>query len=237
MDTNLDVAGIIKRAKMVVDVKRDSELAEFLGVSRATVTNWAARNSIDFRLLLQKFGDKVDYNWLLLGKGTPVQKPRFCDSELGRGRVEILHNPKAVEPVDDRSVMLYDITAAANLKTLFTNKQQYALGKILIPNISACDGAVYVNGDSMYPILKSGDIIGYKEINSFFNVIYGEIYLVSFMIDGDEYLAVKYANRSEKEGCIKLVSYNTHHEPMDIPFSSINAMAIVKFSIRRHMMM
>lgn len=237
MDTNLDVAGIIKRAKMVVDVKRDSELAEFLGVSRATVTNWAARNSIDFRLLLQKFGDKVDYNWLLLGKGTPVQKPRFCDSELVRGRVEILHNPKAVEPVDDRSVMLYDITAAANLKTLFTNKHQYALGKILIPNISACDGAVYVNGDSMYPILKSGDIIGYKEINSFFNVIYGEIYLVSFMIDGDEYLAVKYANRSEKEGCIKLVSYNTHHEPMDIPFSSINAMAIVKFSIRRHMMM
>lgn len=237
MDTNLDVAGIIKRAKMVVNVKRDSELAEFLGVSRATVTNWAARNSIDFRLLLQKFGDKVDYNWLLLGKGTPVQQPRFCDSELVRGKVEILHNPKAVESVDDRSVMLYDITAAANLKTLFTNKQQYALGRILIPNISACDGAVYVNGDSMYPILKSGDIIGYKEINSFFNVIYGEIYLVSFMIDGDEYLAVKYANRSEKEGCIKLVSYNTHHEPMDIPFDSINAMAIVKFSIRRHMMM
>lgn len=237
MDTNLDVAGIIKRAKMVVNVKRDSELAEFLGVSRATVTNWAARNSIDFRLLLQKFGDKVDYNWLLLGKGTPVQQPRFCDSELVRGKIEILHNPKAVEPIDDRSVMLYDITAAANLKTLFTNKQQYALGRILIPNISACDGAVYVNGDSMYPILKSGDIIGYKEINSFFNVIYGEIYLVSFMIDGDEYLAVKYANRSEKEGCIKLVSYNTHHEPMDIPFDSINAMAIVKFSIRRHMMM
>ena len=206
MDTNLDVTGIIKRAKQALDLKRDSELAEYLGVSRATVTNWGARNSIDFKL-------------------------------LARGEVEIRHNPKAVEPVDDRSVTLYDITAAANLKTLFTNKQQYALGKILIPNISVCDGAVYVNGDSMYPILKSGDIIGYKEISSFENVIYGEIYLVSFMIDGDEYLAVKYVNRSEKEGCIKLVSYNTHHEPMDIPFASINAMAIVKFSIRRHMMM
>ena len=78
---------------------------------------------------------------------------------------------------------------------------------------------VYVNGDSMYPILKSGDIIGYKEISSFDNVIYGEIYLVSFMIDGDEYLAVKYVNRSEQEGHLKLVSYNTHHEPMDIPFA------------------
>ena len=172
-----------------------------------------------------------------MGKGNPKHQSRFCESELAQGEVQIIHNPKTAEPVDDRSVTLYDITAAANLKTLFTNKHQYALGKIRIPNISACDGAVYVNGDSMYPILKSGDIIGYKEINSFENVIYGEIYLVSFMIDGDEYLAVKYANRSEKEGCIKLVSYNTHHEPMDIPFAAINAMAIVKFSIRRHMMM
>ena len=226
MDTNLDVLGIIKRAKQALSLKRDSELAEYLGVSRATVTNWGARNSIDFRLLLNKLGDKVDYNWLLLGKGNPKHQPRHCESELVQGEVEII-----------RSVTLYDITAAANLKTLFTNKKQYALGKILIPNISVCDGAVYVNGDSMYPILKSGDIIGYKEISSFDNVIYGEIYLVSFMIDGDEYLAVKYVNRSEKEGYLKLVSYNTHHEPMDIPFASINAMAIVKFSIRRHMMM
>lgn len=237
MDTNLDVPGIIKRAKQALNLKRDSELAEFLGVSRATVTNWAARNSIDFRLLLDKLGNTVDYNWLLLGKGNPKHQSRFCESELAQGEVQIIHNPKTAEPIDDRSVTLYDITAAANLKTLFTNKHQYALGKIRIPNISACDGAVYVNGDSMYPILKSGDIIGYKEINSFESVIYGEIYLVSFMIDGDEYLAVKYANRSEKEGCIKLVSYNTHHEPMDIPFAAINAMAIVKFSIRRHMMM
>ena len=173
----------------------------------------------------------------IIGKGKSETPAKILRKRTGAGRSRIIHNPKTPEPIDDRSVTLYDITAAANLKTLFTNKKQYALGKILIPNISVCDGAVYVNGDSMYPILKSGDIIGYKEISSFDNVIYGEIYLVSFMIDGDEYLAVKYVNRSDKEGYLKLVSYNTHHEPMDIPFASINAMAIVKFSIRRHMMM
>lgn len=89
----------------------------------------------------------------------------------------------------------------------------------------------------MYPILKSGDIVGFKEISNFNSVIYGEMYLVSFNIDGDEYLAAKYINRSDVEGCIKLVSYNPHHEPMDIPFTSIQAMAIVKFSIRKNMMM
>lgn len=126
MDTFLDVTGIVKRAKQVLNFKNDSELAEYLGVSRATVSNWGARNSIDFRLLLDKFGDKVDYNWLLLGKGNPKHQPRFCESELVKGEVEIIHNPKTPEPIDDRSVTLYDITAAANLKTLFTNKQQYA---------------------------------------------------------------------------------------------------------------
>ena len=137
----------------------------------------------------------------------------------------------------DRSVALYDITAAANLKTLLANKRQYIVGKIQIPSIPLCDGALYISGDSKYPILKSGDIVGFKEISSFSNVIYGEMYLVSFNIDGDEYLAVKYVNRSEIDGCIKLVSYNPHHEPMDVPFAAIQAMAIVKFSIRKNMMM
>ena len=89
----------------------------------------------------------------------------------------------------------------------------------------------------MYPILKSGDIVGFKEIRSFSSVIYGEMYMVSFNKDGDEYLGVKYVNRSDVEGCIRLVSYNSHHEPMDVPFECIQAMAIVKFSIRKNMMM
>lgn len=237
METLVDVEGIVKRAKLAINARKDSELAEYLGVSRATVSNWMARNRIDFPLLLEKMGKDVDYNWLLLGKGNPHPQERFCDSQLAQGEVNMIYNSKATECMNDRNVTLYDITAAANLKTLFTNKHQFAMGTIQIPNIPVCDGAIYVSGDSMYPILKSGDIIGYKEINSFHNLIYGEMYIVSFSIDGDEYLSVKYVNRSEKEGYVKLVSYNPHHEPMDIPFQTINAIAIVKFSIRRHTMM
>lgn len=236
MDTFLDVAAIVKRAKQALNFKNDSELAGYLGVSRGTVSNWCARNSIDFPLLLGKLKN-VDYNWLLVGKGSPKHQPKFCESDLVQGEVQLIHIPKAVEAMDDRSVSLYDITAAANLKTLLADKNQYVVGKIQIPSIPRCDGAVYVSGDSMYPILKSGDIIGFKEISSFSNLIYGEMYLISFMIEGDEYLAVKYVNHSDKEGYLKLVSYNQHHDPMDIPFTTINAMAIVKFSIRKNMMM
>lgn len=169
MDTLVNVQEIVKRAKTTMGFKTDSELAAYLGISRSTLSNWCARNSLDFPLLLEKMKG-VDYNWLLVGKGSPIHREKFCDSNLKQGEVEILHNPKTIEALDDRGVMLYDITAAANLKTLLTNKNQYAVGKIQIPSIPLCDGAVYVSGDSMYPILKSGDIIGFKEINTLVSV-------------------------------------------------------------------
>lgn len=175
----------------------------------------------------------VDYNWLLTGEGQSEQR----EQQLEGHQTEMIHNPKTPDKTDDRNITLYDITAAADLKTLLTDKSQYILDSIRIPNVPQCDGAVYISGDSMYPILKSGDIIGFKEISGLGCIIYGEMYLVSFHIDGDDYLAVKYVNRSEKEGCIKLVSYNPHHDPMDLTLENIQAMGLVKFSIRKNMML
>lgn len=174
---------------------------------------------------------------LLLGKEISAGQTKSCNSKLLLGEVEVIHSSKTAEVMDERIVSLYDITAASNLQTLFANKHQYVVGRIQIPSIPVCDGAVYISGDGMYPILKSGDIVGFKEIRSFSSAIYGEMYMVSFNKDGDEYLGVKYVNRSDVEGCIRLVSYNSHHEPMDVPFECIQAMAIVKFSIRKNMMM
>ena len=236
MEQLLDVSEIVKRAKEVMGFKTDAELANYLGVSRSTLCNWCARNSIDFPLLLERMKD-VDYNWLLLGKGAPVHASHECRMGRYTGEVETLYVPKAPEKKDDRSVALYDVSAAANLRTMLTDRNQYLLGKIVIPNIPMCDGAVYVSGDSMYPILKSGDIIGFKEINDFTHIIYGEMYLVSFCMDGNDYLAVKYVKQSDVAGCIRLVSYNPHHEPMDLPLENIQVMAIVKFSIRKNMML
>ena len=231
-NTLLNVQEIVKRAKQVMKFKTDLELAQYLGVARSTLSNWMVRNSIDYPLLLNKMQD-VDYNWLLTGKGSPKRREQLMEGH----DVEIIHNPKTIDKLGDRNITLYDITAAANLKTLLTNRSQYILDSIRIPNVPQCDGAVYISGDSMYPILKSGDIIGFKEISSLDYIIYGEMYLVSFHIDGDDYLSVKYVNRSEKEGCIKLVSYNPHHDPMDLPLTNIQAMGIVKFSIRKNMML
>ena len=160
-----------------------------------------------------------------------IQQSVSDDVELEE--VTIINRPKYTEKVEENGELyLYDIEAAANLKSLLVNKDQNILGKISIPNIPKCDGAVYVKGDSMYPLLKSGDIIAYKEVPvEIQHIFYGEMYLVSIDIEGEEYLTVKYINQSER-GCewIKLVSYNQHHQPKDFPLSS------VKLSIRMNTM-
>ena len=63
MDTFLDVSGIVKRAKQALNFKKDSELASYLGVSRATLSNWCARNRIDFHLLLNKMRPQLAAGW------------------------------------------------------------------------------------------------------------------------------------------------------------------------------
>jgi phage repressor protein C with HTH and peptisase S24 domain len=134
---------------------------------------------------------------------------------------------------ETQEITLYDISAAANLKTLFTQKEQNILGKITLPNVPKCDGALYVRGDSMDPLIKSGDIVCYKEIYQLNRIIYGEMYLVSMDIEGDEYLTLKYVFPSEKgDGFVRLESFNKRHSPEDFEIKYITALALVKISIR-----
>lgn len=208
-----------------------NKFENYIGVSAGYITNMLKKDgavSSDVMIKLNEKFPELNLEWLITGKGEMIKHSDY---------IHRLDHPKAIEKtLADQEVNLYDIYAAANLKTLFLNKDQNILGKISIPDMPKCDGAVYVTGDSMYPLLKSGDIVVYKEVRDFQNVIYGEMYLVSFELDDDDYLAVKYINRSEEEGKIKLVSYNTHHEPKDIPVDSIRAMALVKLSIRKNTM-
>ena len=90
----------------------------------------------------------------------------------------------------------------------------------------------------MYPLLKSGDIVAYKQIYDFYSEIFwGEMYLISVEVADEEFISVKYIQKSEKgEDYIKLVSQNKHHQPKDIKMSKIRAMALVKASVRMNSM-
>ena len=84
----------------------------------------------------------------------------------------------------------------------------------------------------MYPLLKSGDIVLYKQLHDIDDIFWGDMYLLSIDIDGEEYVTVKYIQKSDREGYVKLVSQNVHHADKDVEIARIRAIALVKASIR-----
>ena len=144
----------------------------------------------------------------------------------------------AVYPIQE--IPLYDLEATAGLKELFSGGKSatQVLDTIKIPHLPKCDGAISITGDSMYPLLKSGDMVLYKEV-PLDSIFYGEMYLLAYQIDGwEEYITVKYIQKSELgDDYLKLVSQNQHHQPKDVLKAHITAIAIIKASIRINTMM
>lgn len=166
--------------------------------------------------------------WLLTGEGT------MCKDEVETNNELQTYPMKTDRSLHYQQIPLYDIEATAGLVPLFTDSTyNVPLDYITIPNLPKCDGAIYVTGDSMYPLLKSGDIVLYKTINDFRNEIFwGEMYLLSVEMSGEEFVLVKYIQKSDDPNFVKLVSQNKHHQDKEVEISKIRALALVKASIR-----
>lgn len=189
---------------------------------------------------------EINPYYILLGKGEMFNKPEdkiTCVGSSGQGKSDTitrLANPVpavAEKSFPSQDINLYDIDVSAGLSRLFAEdgeKNRAFLGKISIPNMPRCDGAVKVIGDSMYPLLKSGDIIAYKEVRDRRAIQWGEIYILQIEYDSDVAIVVKYVKRSEKgDDWIKLVSYNKEHDPKDIELANVKAIARVMVCIRQ----
>lgn len=165
-------------------------------------------------------------NWLLTGTGEP-----FANS----------NDSTVIEPDNSCIIPVYSVEASANLDTLQVGgpESEHIIGTVKVPNVPKCDGATYVRGDSMYPLLQSGDLIGFKMLPvSRDSIFFGEIYLLSLDVEGDRYLSVKYIQPSDKgEQYIKLVSANPNHLPKDVHLNTVRSLALVKFTIRMNSML
>ena len=64
----LDKTLILRRFKDAKNIKKDLDLAAYLGVNQSTLANWKHRNSIDFDILFS-FCDNISLDWLVFGIG------------------------------------------------------------------------------------------------------------------------------------------------------------------------
>ncbi len=206
------------------------QLAQRLGVGKAALsmieTGKAGLSSRNLNIMVQEFN--VNPEWVETGEGNMFSAEpnlnKFC-----------LRTTDSSLPL--QSVPLYSIEGTAGLVPLFANSEvAKPVNFIHIPNLPKCDGAIYIVGDSMYPLLKSGDIVLYKQISDISDIFWGDMYLLSIDLDGEEYVMVKYLQKSDDPSRVRLVSQNSHHADKEIDISRIRALALVKASVRMNSM-
>lgn len=180
--------------------------------------------------VLDTFPD-VSADWLISGRGemasgTPADQVRPSRKDvtvIGRRLTDMIE-PMSVVPV-------YAVEASANLDTLMTGDDlDDVIASLYLPDIPRIDGATYIRGDSMYPILHSGDMIGFRNLPvNYGSIFYGEMYLLTLDVDGDSYVTVKYLQPSPRgREYVTLKSANPNHHPKEIHLSTVRKLAQVK---------
>lgn len=212
---------------------------DYTGISRGYFSKFKGSLGSDTILKIYSKIPDLNLEWLITGEGEMIKQP---STQEASGDIIPLSHPKTPDKIYPMSEFnLYDIDVSAGLSRLFSedgDRNKAYLGKISIPNMPKCDGAVKVIGDSMYPLLKSGDIIAYKEVHSIESVQYGEIYILQIENDSDVSVVVKYVKKSsEGNDYLNLVSYNKEHDPKDVRKESITALARVILCIRQFSIM
>ena len=91
---------ILARIKEYYSFNTDTDLADFLGIQRSTLSNWVKRNSIDYDLVLSKC-EHINKNWLLTGEGEMLKSDNEKKSDIQFYNSENL-------PANKRLIPLYD---------------------------------------------------------------------------------------------------------------------------------
>lgn len=220
---------VIQRIKQLIEARKQSvsQFAAEIEMQQTTVNNYILGNrKISFVLIenILKHIPEVSADWLVKGEG-----------EMYKEEGEPSHVFVDDKRLEHSIVPLYDIDVSAGLQKLFASGGSL-LGSISIPNMPGADGAMHVTGDSMYPLIKAGDIVAYRILHDISSISYGEIYILQLEHDSDMQVVVKYVKKAEQPDSVLLVSYNKEHDPMEVPRKWITALARVTFSIRKYCM-
>ncbi len=152
----------------------------------------------------------VSKKWLTTGEGIPFEKATL---------------PAAVNGmVAEQGVPVYDIDVTAGTMSremIFADER--IVGHINVPGVSRDCRIVRVSGDSMSPVINSGDYIAVRQVSDMSILYWGQIYVVLL----DDYRMVKYLRRHERNDMVTLRSENPAYDDIDLPRSAIRALFFV----------
>lgn len=161
--------------------------------------------------------------WLLSGKGKMLTAPVSVEDE---------HKKHDAIPMqldnENAGIPLIPVEAIAGIFSGEISDYDRNCERFYIPGIKA-DFVVPVSGDSMEPKYFSGDYVACQMVNLsdvFFQ--WGKVYV----IDTTQGVLIKKVKRSQKSGYITLVSENSEYSDIEVPYSDIYHISLVKALVR-----
>lgn len=184
-------------------------------------------NNPSYQILLDLSNvfEDLDITWLVNGRGGLPMPVVNEPNTVYETKSKTLH--KATVP-------LFKVMTSTEMALLLTDTTNTGpVGHISVPNLPACDGAVYVTGNTMHPLVKNGDIVLYKQVHDLNEgFIWGEMYIVNYEYAGEQMAVISYVKKSDKgPDYILLCSNNKNNDERDTPLSKIRAIALIRAGI------
>lgn len=214
---------VILRLKKALNISTDIELANYLGISKSTLSNWKARNTLDLPLLFS-LCEQISIDWLLTGKGEMLKNSTPKSPEV------------LIKKVDSNSkegIPLIPLDAVAGFPATDSSfAYMESCERYTIPEFQdkGADFIIRVSGDSMIPLYYSGDLIACHKIHDIRFFQWGTVYV----LETSQGVLVKRVMESiEHDDCILCASENdTVHRPFLLPKDDIRSMSTIVGLIR-----
>lgn len=216
------------------------QFIEYKGISKTTFLNETniKRGFLDKDKLNASVSDQllekitqtypeIDLLWLITGKGNMLKK-EFAFEANYKASLD------AQSYGDSPAVPVYTLDAITNASHPVYNGPKEPETTLIVPHMPNCDAALYIHTDTMYPILRTGDIVCYKRLYDLDNIYWGEMYVMDILREENEnYLTLKYIHQSDLgDDYICLLSHNPIYPPQDVLKKNVKRIGLVKVCVR-----
>jgi bacteriophage CI repressor helix-turn-helix domain len=213
----MDKSLILNKIKSYLNLKSDTELANFLGIKPQVLSNWRARNTFDTELIYTKCVD-IDANWLLTGEGEMLKSENTSTETSKEESV--------------KGIPLVNATAIGGYgNNVFSFEERDVKDYYVIPKFKhkQVDFMIEVEGSSMYPKYNSGDVVACRIIKERNFIQWNKTHVIATREQG---IIIKRIKPSDAPNSLLMVSDNESYDPFNVPEEEIEGLAIVVGVIR-----
>ena len=201
--------------------------------------NGKGMSSTNIEKILSSYPE-LSAQWLITGKGdmfSTLQEKRQenAENEDTYNNIKVEDEVGEAIPMATRAtapgegIPLLPIDAMAGALTGEQTVLEYECERYVVPIFKGADFLISVRGSSMYPKYSSGDIVACKRIpmtDLFFQ--WNKVYV----LDTKQGALIKRIKPGSDKDHILIVSDNEKYEPFELPYTALNAVAIVIGVIR-----